>query len=101
MSGQPLYLMLLWHMHQPYYKDLASDRYLMPWVGLHSTSVQVALASTPSPWRLALYSALAAWFSSGRTACALPSGRLLRRLWWQWERLETAALYHWLQKRPD
>ncbi len=29
-------LMLLWHMHQPYYKDLAEDRYSMPWVRLHA-----------------------------------------------------------------
>jgi alpha-amylase/alpha-mannosidase (GH57 family) len=30
------YLMLLWHMHQPYYKDLAEDIYTMPWVRLHT-----------------------------------------------------------------
>ncbi|MGH9452614.1 MAG: glycoside hydrolase family 57 protein [Terriglobia bacterium] len=30
------YLMLLWHMHQPYYKDLVEDRYTMPWVRLHT-----------------------------------------------------------------
>ncbi|HLW78500.1 MAG TPA: glycoside hydrolase family 57 protein [Terriglobia bacterium] len=30
------YLMLLWHMHQPFYKDLAEDRYVMPWVRLHA-----------------------------------------------------------------
>jgi alpha-amylase/alpha-mannosidase (GH57 family) len=30
------YLMLLWHMHQPFYKDLAEDRYAMPWVRLHA-----------------------------------------------------------------
>src|SRR5271157_3211785 len=29
------YLMLLWHMHQPFYKDLAEGRYAMPWVRLH------------------------------------------------------------------
>lgn len=29
-------LMLLWHMHQPYYKDLAERRYAMPWVRLHA-----------------------------------------------------------------
>ena len=29
-------LMLLWHMHQPFYKDLASDEYTMPWVRLHA-----------------------------------------------------------------
>lgn len=28
--------MILWHMHQPYYKDLVEDRYLMPWVRLHT-----------------------------------------------------------------
>ena len=32
----PTYLMLLWHMHQPFYKDLAEDVYTMPWVRLHS-----------------------------------------------------------------
>jgi len=31
----PTYLMLLWHMHQPYYKDLAEDVYTMPWTRLH------------------------------------------------------------------
>ncbi len=30
------YLMLLWHMHQPYYKDLVEDRYTMPWVRMHT-----------------------------------------------------------------
>lgn len=29
-------LMLLWHMHQPYYKDLVENRYTMPWVRLHA-----------------------------------------------------------------
>ncbi len=28
-------VMLLWHMHQPFYKDLVEDRYAMPWVRLH------------------------------------------------------------------
>lgn len=30
------YLMLLWHMHQPFYKDLAENAYAMPWVRLHA-----------------------------------------------------------------
>jgi alpha-amylase/alpha-mannosidase (GH57 family) len=30
------YLMLLWHMHQPFYKDLAEGVYTMPWVRLHT-----------------------------------------------------------------
>ena len=29
------YLMLLWHMHQPFYKDLAEDVYTMPWTRMH------------------------------------------------------------------
>ena len=32
----PTYLMLLWHQHQPYYKDLVENRYTMPWVRLHA-----------------------------------------------------------------
>src|SRR5438132_10693167 len=30
------YVMLLWHMHQPFYKDLAENVYSMPWVRLHA-----------------------------------------------------------------
>jgi alpha-amylase/alpha-mannosidase (GH57 family) len=30
------HLMLLWHMHQPFYKDLAEGYYMMPWVRLHA-----------------------------------------------------------------
>src|SRR5258708_34933031 len=26
----------LWHMHQPYYKDLVSGEYRLPWVRLHA-----------------------------------------------------------------
>jgi len=32
-----LKLCILWHMHQPFYKDLLTGRYLMPWVRLHGT----------------------------------------------------------------
>ena len=32
---KPLYVAFLWHMHQPYYKDLLSNKLLMPWVRLH------------------------------------------------------------------
>jgi alpha-amylase/alpha-mannosidase (GH57 family) len=27
----------LWHMHQPFYKDLVQQRYVMPWAYLHAT----------------------------------------------------------------
>jgi len=30
-----LYLNIIWHMHQPYYKDPDTDTYIMPWVYLH------------------------------------------------------------------
>jgi hypothetical protein len=30
------FFMLLWHMHQPFYKDLAEGVYTMPWVRLHA-----------------------------------------------------------------
>jgi alpha-amylase/alpha-mannosidase (GH57 family) len=30
-----LWLAFLWHMHQPYYKDLKTNQYQMPWVRLH------------------------------------------------------------------
>jgi alpha-amylase/alpha-mannosidase (GH57 family) len=33
----PLYISFLWHMHQPYYKNLSSGEYLLPWVLLHGT----------------------------------------------------------------
>src|SRR5215475_13837220 len=29
-------LLFLWHMHQPFYKDLVTGRYRLPWVRLHA-----------------------------------------------------------------
>src|SRR5712691_5907724 len=29
-------LLFLWHMHQPYYKDLVTGQYRLPWVRLHA-----------------------------------------------------------------
>jgi alpha-amylase/alpha-mannosidase (GH57 family) len=34
---EPVYLSFLWHMHQPYYKNLYTGEYLLPWVLLHGT----------------------------------------------------------------
>jgi len=31
-----IYLTFLWHMHQPFYKDLASGEYKLPWTRLHA-----------------------------------------------------------------
>ncbi|MDH3975488.1 MAG: glycoside hydrolase family 57 protein [Deltaproteobacteria bacterium] len=33
----PLKVAVIWHMHQPYYKDLLTGEYLLPWVRLHAT----------------------------------------------------------------
>lgn len=32
----PLYVSLLWHMHQPYYKDPVQGEYILPWAYLHA-----------------------------------------------------------------
>lgn len=37
MRDNPLYIVFLWHMHQPYYKDPFTGRYRLPWVRLHGT----------------------------------------------------------------
>jgi len=32
-----VYLSIVWHFHQPIYKDASSGEYLLPWVNLHAT----------------------------------------------------------------
>ncbi|HEV2425684.1 MAG TPA: glycoside hydrolase family 57 protein [Terriglobia bacterium] len=39
------YLMLLWHQHQPFYKDLVEERYTMPWVRLHALKDYFGMAA--------------------------------------------------------
>src|SRR6202162_5208216 len=36
MAQGKLRLILLWHMHQPFYKDLVTGEYRLPWVRLHA-----------------------------------------------------------------
>ena len=36
MAQGKLRVLLLWHMHQPFYKDLVSGEYRLPWVRLHA-----------------------------------------------------------------
>src|SRR5260370_17929158 len=31
-----IHLVFLWHMHQPFYKDLISGQYHLPWTRLHA-----------------------------------------------------------------
>ena len=35
-SHPKIRLVLLWHMHQPYYKDVLTGEYRLPWVRLHA-----------------------------------------------------------------
>jgi alpha-amylase/alpha-mannosidase (GH57 family) len=34
--ADPLYVSLLWHMHQPFYKDPVQGEYILPWTYLHA-----------------------------------------------------------------
>jgi alpha-amylase/alpha-mannosidase (GH57 family) len=36
MDQPGIHLLFLWHMHQPYYKDLVTGEYRLPWVRLHA-----------------------------------------------------------------
>ena len=44
-GDHPLYVALLWHMHQPFYKDLATGEYWLPWVRLHAVKDYYRMAS--------------------------------------------------------
>ena len=33
---KPVHLVVLWHMHQPQYRDPESSRYVLPWTRLHA-----------------------------------------------------------------
>jgi starch synthase len=41
---RPIHLALVWHQHQPYYKDDLTDTYLLPWVRLRSTKDYAKMA---------------------------------------------------------
>lgn len=44
MTDSPLYIVFLWHMHQPYYKDPFTGVYRLPWVRLHGTKDYLDMA---------------------------------------------------------
>jgi alpha-amylase/alpha-mannosidase (GH57 family) len=44
MLTYPLYVALVWHMHQPYYKDGRSGEYILPWVRLHAVKDYLHMA---------------------------------------------------------
>jgi alpha-amylase/alpha-mannosidase (GH57 family) len=42
---QPILVSFLWHMHQPFYKDLVRKSYVMPWAYLHGTKDYLGMAA--------------------------------------------------------
>lgn len=45
-EGDPLYLSIIWHQHQPvYYKNPETNSYVRPWVRVHATKDYVDMAS--------------------------------------------------------
>ena len=46
MSAAPRFpVVLLWHMHQPYYRDALSGQYILPWTYLHAIKDYVDMAA--------------------------------------------------------
>src|SRR5262245_29789222 len=41
----PILVSFLWHMHQPFYKDLVHESYVMPWTYLHGTKDYYGMAA--------------------------------------------------------
>ncbi len=62
--NDPLYVLILWHMHQPIYKGVGNGGFLLPWVRLHALKdyydmvdvladfpgVHATFNLVPSPW---------------------------------------------------
>ncbi|MBI3996716.1 MAG: hypothetical protein HY352_03570, partial [Candidatus Omnitrophica bacterium] len=48
--AQPLYLAFIWHMHQPYYRNLVTGECSMPWVRLHATKDYVDMLTRLEPF---------------------------------------------------
>ncbi|HJS29634.1 MAG TPA: glucodextranase DOMON-like domain-containing protein [Anaerolineales bacterium] len=45
-AGEPIYLSIIWHQHQPvYYKDAETNSYIRPWVRVHATKDYVDMAA--------------------------------------------------------
>ncbi len=46
----PLYIAFIWHMHQPYYRDLLTGDCPMPWVRLHGTKDYLDMVKILEPF---------------------------------------------------
>ena len=69
-----IYLCFLWHMHQPFYKDLITGEYKLPWTRMHALKDYYGMvkileefpeSTRPSTWFLRC------WFRSRSTRAAL------------------------------
>jgi len=49
-TAPPLHLAIVWHMHQPYYKDLVTAQYVLPWVRLHGTKDYYDMVKVLEPY---------------------------------------------------
>src|SRR6185436_8650647 len=45
MSNMSKLVSFLWHMHQPFYKDIVRNSYVMPWAYLHATKDYYGMAA--------------------------------------------------------
>src|SRR6185295_18947635 len=45
MSNMARLVSFLWHMHQPFYKDIVRNTYVMPWAYLHATKDYYGMAA--------------------------------------------------------
>jgi len=45
MSNMTKLVSFLWHMHQPFYKDIVRNSYVMPWAYLHATKDYFGMAA--------------------------------------------------------
>lgn len=50
MSPPQLHVAFVWHMHQPYYKDLVTGQYILPWVRLHGTKDYYDMVKVLEPY---------------------------------------------------
>ncbi|MDI6638774.1 MAG: glucodextranase DOMON-like domain-containing protein [Bacillota bacterium] len=44
-AEEPLYVALIWHNHQPFYKNPATGKYMLPWVRMHAVKDYYDMAS--------------------------------------------------------
>ncbi len=45
-AEEPLYVALIWHNHQPFYRNPATGMYMLPWVRMHAVKDYYDMAST-------------------------------------------------------